>query len=80
MLLLTDLGVDRRYERKGIKKLLVEAAHGVAGGERKIVLFTNVIDDAIPFCEKLGLKLSADIFAKWNVDWTSFEVGMDPLP
>lgn len=80
MLFLTDLGVDRRHERKGIGRLLVEAAHGVAGGERKIVLFTNVNDDAIPFCEKLGLKPSADIFAKWNVDWTSFEVGMDPLP
>ena len=76
-LFLTDLGVDRRYERRGIGKLLVEAAHELAGGEKKIVLFTNVNDDAIPFYEKLGMKPSADIFAKWNIEWTSFEVGKD---
>lgn len=79
-LFLTDLGVDRRYERKGIARLLVEAAHELAGGEKSIVMFTNVNDDAIPFYEKLGMKQSSDIFAKWNVDWTSFEVGKDSLP
>jgi GNAT superfamily N-acetyltransferase len=79
-LFLTDLGIDRRYERRGIAKLLVETAHDLAGGERSIVMFTNVNDDAIPFYEKLGMKQSSDIFAKWNIDWTSFEVGVDRLP
>jgi GNAT superfamily N-acetyltransferase len=79
-LFLTDLGVDRRYERKGIGKLLVQAAHKLAGGEKAIVLFTNVNEDAIPFYEKLGMKRSANIFAKWNIEWTSFEVGKDTLP
>ena len=79
-LFLTDLGVDRRYARQGIGTRLVEAAHELAGGERAIVMFTNVNDDAIPFYERLGLKASSDIFAKWNIEWTSFEVGKDPLP
>ena len=79
-LFLTDLGVDRRYERRGVGKLLVEAAHELAGGEKAIVMFTNVNDDAIPFYEKLGLKPTPDLFSKWNIDWTSFEVGKDGLP
>lgn len=74
-LFLTDLGIDRRYERRGLGTRLVEAAHDLSGGEKAIVMFTNVNDQAIPFYEKLGLKPSADIYAKWKIDWTSFEVG-----
>jgi GNAT superfamily N-acetyltransferase len=54
-LFLSDFGVDRRYERKGIGTQLVNAAHELAGGAKAIVMFTNVNDDAIPFCKKLGL-------------------------
>ncbi|MBD1877054.1 GNAT family N-acetyltransferase [Nodosilinea sp. FACHB-131] len=79
-LFLTDLGIDRRYERRGIGKLLVESAHELAGGEKEIVLFANVNDEAIPFYNKLGMKQCSDIFAKWNIEWTSFEVGKDTLP
>lgn len=79
-LLLTDLGVDRRYEGKGIGRRLVQAAHALAGGEREIVLLTNATDGAIPFYEKLGMKLSTDVYARWDIDWTSFEVGKDELP
>ncbi len=79
-LFLTDLGVDRRYDRQGIGRRMVEATHELAGGERSIVMFTNVNDEAIAFYETLGMKASSDIFAKWNIDWTSFEVGKDPLP
>lgn len=78
-LFLSDLGVDRRYERKGNGTLLVNAAHALAGGEKAIVMFTNVNDDAIPFYEKLGLKQSSEIFAKWNIEWIPFEVGRDTL-
>jgi GNAT superfamily N-acetyltransferase len=74
-LFLTDLGVDRRYERRGIATILVQTAHELAGGEKSIVMFTNVNDDAIPFYDKLGLKPSSDLFAKWNIEWTPFEVG-----
>jgi ribosomal protein S18 acetylase RimI-like enzyme len=76
-LLLTDLGVDRAYGRKGIGKILVETAHELAGGEKNIVLCAYVNDKAIPFYEKLGMRKSVEVMEKVNVDWTSFEVGKD---
>ena len=76
-LLLTDLGVDRAYERKGIAKILVETAHELAGGEKNIVLCAYVNDKAIPFYEKLGMKKSVEVMEKVNIDWTPFEVGKD---
>jgi len=76
-LLLTDLGVDRKYARLGIGKILVETAHELAGGEKNIVLCAYVNDKAIPFYEKLGMKKSVEVMEKANIDWTSFEVGKD---
>lgn len=76
-LMLTDLGVDRAYGRKGIGKILVETAHELAGGEKNIVLCAYVNDKAIPFYEKLGMKKSGDVMEKANIDWTPFEVGKD---
>jgi ribosomal protein S18 acetylase RimI-like enzyme len=76
-LLLTDLGVDRAYGRKGIGKILVETAHELAGGEKNIVLCAYVNDKAIPFYEKLGMRKSGDVMEKANIDWTPFEVGKD---
>lgn len=76
-LLLTDLGVDRAYERKGIGKILVDTAHELAGGEKNIVLCAYVNDKAIPFYTKLGMRKSDDVMEKANIDWTPFEVGKD---
>lgn len=76
-LMLTDLGVDRAYERKGIAKILVETAHELAGGEKNIVLCAYVNDKAIPFYEKLGMKKSVEVMEKTNIDWTPFEVGKE---
>lgn len=76
-LMLTDLGVDREYERHGIGRLLVETAHGLAGGERRIILCAYVNDGAIPFYRKLGMKESKDVMEKANIDWTPFEVGKE---
>lgn len=76
-LLLTDLGVDRNHERHGIGKILVETAHELAGGEKRIVLCTYVNDGAIPFYRKLGMKESKDVMEKANIEWTPFEVGKD---
>lgn len=76
-LLLTDLGVDRKYARLGIGKILVETAHELAGGEKNIVLCAYVNDKAIPFYEKLGMRKSDDVMEKANIDWTPFEVGKD---
>lgn len=76
-LMLTDLGVDRAYGRKGIGKILVETAHELAGGKKNIVLCAYVNDKAIPFYEKLGMKKSGDVMEKANIDWTPFEVGKE---
>lgn len=76
-LLLTDLGVDRAYGRKGIGKILVETAHELAGGEKNIVLCAYVNDKAIPFYEKMGMRKSDDVMEKVNIDWTSFELGKE---
>lgn len=76
-LMLTDLGVDRDYGRKGIGKILVETAHELAGGEKNIVLCAYVNDKAIPFYEKLGMKKSVEVMEKVNIDWTLFEVGKE---
>jgi ribosomal protein S18 acetylase RimI-like enzyme len=76
-LFLTDLGVDRNYERLGIGKILVETAHELLGGESRIVLSAYVNDKAIPFYEKMGMRKSDDVMEKANIDWTPFEVGKD---
>lgn len=76
-LLLTDLGVDKNYERHGIGRILVETAHELAGGEKRIVLCAYVNDNAIPFYRKLGMKESKDVMEKADIDWTPFEVGDD---
>lgn len=73
-LFLTDLGIDKQYERKGIGKILFKLAHELAGGEKKIVQFACVADDAIPFYGKVGMKLATDVMVKDNIEWTSFDV------
>ena len=37
-LYITDLGVDRAYERQGIGKQLMKTAHHIAGGEKDIAV------------------------------------------
>ena len=38
-LYVTDLGVDRTYERQGIGKHLMKTAHDIAGGEKDIAVY-----------------------------------------
>ncbi len=74
-LFLTDLGVDRGYERLGIGKRLMEVAHQLAGGEKRIVQCCYANDKAMAFYDKLGMRQSTDVMEKDNVQWTSFAVG-----
>ena len=55
-LYITDLGVDRNYERQGIGSKLMKKAHEIAGGEKDIAVYLIANDNAIPFYEKLGMK------------------------
>ena len=71
---LTDLGIDRRYVRRGIGRKMVERAMEAAGGQENIILYTCANSAAIPFYQKLGMKPAQDVL-EWNrAEWTSFVV------
>lgn len=73
-LYVTDLGVDREYEGQGIGTTLMKKAHELAGGEKDIAVYLIANEDAIPFYEKLGMKLSDDVMEYSKIEWTPFTV------
>ena len=73
-LYITDLGIDRKYERQGIGRQLVKKAHGLAGGEKDIAVYLIANENAIPFYEKLGMEKSDDVMQYNHIDWTGFTV------
>ena len=73
-LYVTDLGVDRDYERQGIARRMMKMAHEIAGGEKDIAVYLIAADEAVPFYEKLGMKKSDDVMQYNKVEWTSFTV------
>ena len=73
-LYVTDLGVDRAYERQGIGKQLMKTAHKIAGGEKDIALYLIANEDAVPFYEKLGMKKADDVMQYNHIEWTEFTV------
>lgn len=73
-LYVTDLGVDREYEGRGIGRALMEKAHQVAGGEKDIAVYLIANEKAIPFYEKLGMRAADDVMCYNKVEWTPFKV------
>ena len=73
-LYVTDLGVDRAYERRGIGKRLMQTAHDIAGGEKDIAVYLIANENAVPFYEKLGMKRSDDVMQYNHIEWTEFTV------
>lgn len=73
-LYITDLGVDRTYERHGIGRRLMKIAHEKAGGEHDIAMYLIANDNAIPFYEKLGMEKADDVMQYNHIDWTYFVV------
>lgn len=73
-LYVTDLGVDREYEGQGIGRTLMKKAHEIAGGEKDIAVYLIANENAIPFYEKLGMKLSDDVMQYNKIEWTEFTV------
>ena len=73
-LYVTDLGVDRNYERQGIAKKLMKQAHELAGGENDIPVYLIANDNAIPFYEKLGMKHADEVMKYNHIDWTEWTV------
>lgn len=76
-LYVTDLGVDRNYERRGIGRTLMKKAHEIAGGEKDIAVYLIANENAIPFYEKLGMKKSDDVMQFNHIEWTEWTVGSD---
>ncbi len=73
-LYVTDLGVDRDYEGRGIGRTLMRKAHELAGGAKDIGVYLLAKENAIPFYEKLGMKLSDDVMQYNKIEWTEFTV------
>ena len=76
-LYVTDLGVDRAYERRGIGRRLMREALNLAGGEKDIAVYLIANENAVPFYKKLGMKLSTDVMQYNHIDWTEFTVGQN---
>lgn len=73
-LYVTDLGIDRAYERQGIGSELMRTAHKIAGGEKDIAVYLIANEEAIPFYEKLGMKKSDEVMEYNCIEWTGFTV------
>jgi GNAT superfamily N-acetyltransferase len=73
-LYVTDLGVDRDYERQGIGTRLMKMAHTIAGGEKDIAVYLIANEDAVPFYENLGMKKADDVMQYNHIEWTEFTV------
>ncbi len=73
-LYVTDLGVDRDYERQGIGRQLMKVAHDKAGGEKDIAVYLIANENAVPFYEKLGMEKADDVMQYNHIEWTEFTV------
>ena len=73
-LYVTDLGIDRAYERQGIGSELMRTAHELAGGEKDIAVYLIANEEAIPFYDKLGMKKSDEVMEYNRIEWTGFTV------
>lgn len=73
-LYITDLGIDRNYERQGIATRMMKQAHQIAGGEKDIAVYLIANEDAVPFYEKLGMKKADDVMQYNHIEWTEWTV------
>ncbi|MGN0691858.1 MAG: GNAT family N-acetyltransferase [Oscillospiraceae bacterium] len=73
-LFMTDLGVVRECTGQGIGKALVKRLHELAGGEKDIIMYTCVNENAIPFYEKIGMSKADDVMVFNRIEWTDFTV------
>ena len=73
-LYVTDLGIDRNYERQGIATRLMKKALEFAGGEKDIAVYLVANENAVPFYRKLGMKRADDVMKYNHVEWTEWTV------
>jgi GNAT superfamily N-acetyltransferase len=79
-LYITDLGVDRDYERQGIASRLMKTAHEIAGGEKDIAVYLIANENAVPFYKKLGMKFADDVMQYNHIEWTEWTVELKCTP
>lgn len=70
----TDLGVARDYEGRGIGTRLMKTALEKAGGEKNIAVYLCANENAISFYEKIGMKKSDCVMQYNHIEWTEFTV------
>ena len=51
-------------------RALVEKLHEVAGGEKDIIFYTCVNENAVPFYEKIGMGRPDDVMVINRIEWT----------
>ena len=73
-LYVTDLGVDRNYERQGIATRLMKTAHEIAGGEKDIAVYLIANEGAVGFYEKIGMKKADEVMKYNHIEWTEWTV------
>ena len=73
-LMVTDLGTDRNYAKQGLGKIMMDVAHELAGGEKKIIVFAYANDNAIPFYQKIGMEKTESMMIKDKTEDTFFVV------
>lgn len=73
-LFITDLGVVRECVGQGVGKALVKRLHELAGGEKDIIMYTCVNENAVPFYEKIGMTVPDDVMVYNHIEWTDFTV------
>lgn len=73
-LFVTDLGVARDWEKKGVGTALLKQAHEAAGGEKDIAMYLVANSDAIAFYEKFGMWKTGEVMEYNHIDWTPFTV------
>jgi len=71
---LSDLGVDREFERRGIGRELVRRAHEAAGGEADISMLTWANARVAPFYASCGLRRLDWALGRDATDWQLFRV------
>jgi ribosomal protein S18 acetylase RimI-like enzyme len=74
-LFVTDIGVDRGYERRGIGRELMRRLHNAVGGPQDITIATWSNAAARPFYEACGLKPKVGMVGMEASDWELFDVG-----
>ena len=73
-LFITDLGVDRNYEKQGTGTQIMKTVHKLAGGEKDIAVYLVANENAIPFYESLGMEKADDVMQYNKIEWTQFTV------